>query len=112
MYVTNNQEKLLYAIGTNIFQHISHVGLNENPSFLWVLIFFWTNKNSETLQESQTTPKITKIQELPGASPPGPTGGLKAAPRSHAFEEKKIHHHPNQNSWIRPCSRPFDTINT
>ena len=42
------------------------------------------------------TPKINKIQDLPGASPPdpkqgrcpGPTGGLKAVPRPHAFEEK------------------------
>ena len=42
------------------------------------------------------TPKITKIQELPGSPPPwpppgrtcpGPTGGLKAVPRPHAFEK-------------------------
>ena len=42
------------------------------------------------------TPKITKTQEPPGASPlgppprrcPGPNGGIKAAPRFHAFEKK------------------------
>ena len=46
------------------------------------------------------TPKITKIQELPGALPPGPpprrcsgpTGGLKAAPKDHAFEKKSTPH--------------------
>ena len=43
------------------------------------------------------TPEITRIKELPGASPPGPppgrfpgfTGGLKAAPRPNASEKKK-----------------------
>ena len=42
------------------------------------------------------TPKINKIQELTRVSPPGPppgrcpgpTGGLKAAPRPHAFKKK------------------------
>ena len=45
------------------------------------------------------TTKITKIQMLPGTSPPGPpsgrcsgpTGGPKAAPRPQISPEKKIH---------------------
>ena len=38
------------------------------------------------------TPKITIIQELPGASPPP---GLKTAPRPHVFG-KKIHAPPTR----------------
>ena len=52
------------------------------------------------------TPKITKIQDHPGASPrrcSAPTGGLKVAPKDHAFE-KKINAPPNQNSWTRPLT--------
>ena len=53
--------------------------------------------------------KISKTQELPGASPPGPppglrpgpTGGLKAAPRPPASDAVS-RPPPNLKSWIRP----------
>ena len=51
------------------------------------------------------TPKITKIQPLPGRCREI-TGGLKTAPRPHAFKQK-IHFPPNQNSWIGPCLRSY-----
>ena len=58
------------------------------------------------------TPKITKIQELPGALPPGPpplrypgpTGCLKAVPDLMPLKKKNPRPPPpNQNTWIRPC---------
>ena len=84
---------------------MSHLRSVDKGTFLRIL-----REGVTSSMRANFTPKITKIQELPGASPPGPpprrcsgpTGGLKAAPKDHAFE-KKIHAPPNQNSWIRPC---------
>ena len=52
--------------------------------------------------------KITKIQELPGASHPGPHVGLKATPKPHAFEKKNPPPPPKKKKKTKiPGTSPF-----
>ena len=55
--------------------------------------------------------KITKIQELPGASHPGPHVGLKAAPKPHAHAQvRKNPLPPPQPEFLDPLMWPICCI--
>ena len=69
---------------------MSHLRSVDKGTFLRIL-----REGVTSPMRANFTPKIPKIQELPGASPPGPlpgrssgpTGGLKVASKPHAFEK-------------------------
>ena len=69
---------------------MSHLRSVDKGTFLRIL-----REGVTSTMRANFTPKITKIQELPGPSPPGPpprrcsgpTGGLKAAPKDHALKK-------------------------
>ena len=64
-------------------KHMSHLRSVDKGTFLRIL-----REGITSPMKANFTPKITKIQELPGASPPwsppghcpGPIGGLKVTP--------------------------------